>query len=48
MNLAHADEDWESLSVQFKDAIDRMLIDEVRSTNEETIDLETLLADSES
>ena len=43
-----AEEDWESLPAHLQDAIDRMLIDEVRSTNEETFDLEALLADSES
>ena len=42
------EEDWESLPPHLQDAIDRMLIDEVRSANEETIDLEALLADSES
>lgn len=42
------EEDWESLPPHLQDAIDRMLIDEVRSTNEETFDLEALLADSES
>ncbi len=48
MNLARADKDWESLPERLQDAIDRMLIDEVRSANEETVDLETLLSDSES
>jgi hypothetical protein len=43
-----AEEDWESLPAHLQDAIDRMLIDEVRSANEETFDLGALLADSES
>ena len=42
-----AEEDWETLPPQLQDAIDRMLIDEVRSANEETFDFEALLADSE-
>jgi len=42
-----AEEDWESLPAHLQDAIDRMLIDEVRSANEETFDFEALLADSE-
>jgi hypothetical protein len=41
-----AEEDWESLPVHLQDAIDRMLIDEVRFADEETIDLDVLLADS--
>ena len=43
-----AEEDWVSLPPHLQDAIDRMLIDEVRSANEDTFDLEALLADSES
>jgi hypothetical protein len=43
-----AEEDWESLPPHIQDAIDRMLIDEVRQADEETFDLEALLADSES
>jgi len=42
-----AEEDWDSLPAHLQDAIDRMLIDEVRSENEEAIDLEVLLADAE-
>ena len=42
-----ADEDWESLPPHLQDAIDRMLIDEVRAADEETFDLEVLLANSE-
>lgn len=42
-----AEEDWESLPPHIQDAIDRMLIDEVRQAGEETSDLETLLADSD-
>ena len=33
-----AEEDWESLPSHLQDAIDRMLIDEVRSAKEETVD----------
>ncbi len=43
-----AEEDWEVLPAHLQDAIDRMLIDEVRSADEETFDLETILADSKS
>ncbi|MFL7840068.1 MAG: hypothetical protein ACK2U0_13195 [Candidatus Promineifilaceae bacterium] len=43
-----AEEDWQSLPPHLQDAIDRMLIDEVRSAGEETIDLDTLLASPES
>jgi hypothetical protein len=39
-----ADEDWESLPPHLQDAIDRMLIDEVRTADEDTFDLEVLLA----
>ena len=42
-----AEEDWETLPPHLQDAIDRMLIDEVRMADEETFDLEALLADSE-
>ena len=42
-----AEEDWESLPPHIQDAIDRMLIDEVRHAGEETSDLEALLADSD-
>ena len=42
-----AEEDWETLPVHLQDAIDRMLIDEVRLADEETFDLDALLADSE-
>jgi hypothetical protein len=44
---ATAEEDWESLPPHIQDAIDRMLIDEVRHAGEETSDLEALLADSD-
>lgn len=43
-----AEEDWESLPSHLQDAIDRMLIDEVRSADEDVFDLDVLLADSES
>lgn len=43
-----AEEDWESLPAHLRDAIDRMLIDEVRAVNEDTVDLDAVLADSES
>jgi hypothetical protein len=39
-----AEEDWQSLPPHLQDAIDRMLIVEVRSAEEETIDLDRLLA----
>ena len=42
-----AQEDWESLPAHLQDAIDRMLIAEVRSANEETFALEDLSPDSE-
>ena len=42
-----AEEDWETLPPHLQDAIDRMLIDEVRMADEETFDLEALLVDSE-
>ncbi len=42
-----AEEDWESLPPHIQDAIDRMLIDEVRRADEETFELKVLLADSE-
>lgn len=42
-----AEEDWELLPPHLQDAIDRMLIDEVRRAGEETVDLNALLADSE-
>lgn len=41
-----AEADWETLPSHLQDAIDRLLIDEVRSEKEEAVDLETLLADS--
>lgn len=41
-----AEEDWESLPSHLQDAIDRMLIDDVRHEDKETYDLEALLADS--
>jgi hypothetical protein len=41
------EEDWELLPPHLQDAIDRMLIDEVRSAEEDTFDLDVLLADSE-
>jgi hypothetical protein len=37
--------DWEMLPEHLQDAIDRMLIDEVRSAGEEIFDLDVLLAD---
>ncbi|MDX1416849.1 MAG: hypothetical protein R3293_21785 [Candidatus Promineifilaceae bacterium] len=43
-----AAEDWESLPAYLQDAIDRLLIDEVRSVDEKTFDLEAVLADRES
>lgn len=43
-----AEEDWETLPPHLQDAIDRVLIDEARSAQEETFDLETVLADSSS
>lgn len=42
-----AEEDWETLPTYLQDAIDRMLIDEVRLADKERIDLDLLLADSE-
>ena len=42
-----AEEDWESLPAHLQDAIDRMLIDEVRLANEEIFDLDVILTDSE-
>ena len=41
-----ARENWETLPPHLQDAIDRMLIDEVRSAGEETFDLEQVLADT--
>lgn len=41
-----AEADWETLPPHLQDAIDRLLIDDVRSEKEDAIDLETLLADS--
>jgi hypothetical protein len=46
-NLA-AEADWETLPPHLQDAIDRLLIDDVRSEKEDAIDLETLFADSAS
>jgi len=37
--------DWESLPVHLQDAIDRMLIDDVRNEKETAVDLGTILAD---
>ena len=37
-----AEEDWETLPSHLQDAIDRMLIDEVRTAGEETFDWETI------
>ena len=41
------EEDWEALPAHLQDAIDLLLIDEVRSANKDTFDLEALLTDSE-
>ena len=41
-----AEKNWESLPAHLQDAIDRMLIDEVRFANEEILDLDVLLTDS--
>jgi hypothetical protein len=43
-----AEADWETLPPHLQDAIDRLLIDDVRSEKEDAIDLETLFADSAS
>lgn len=43
-----AEADWESLPPHLQDAVDQLLIDEARAAGEETVDLETLLADTES
>ena len=41
-----ADEaDWESLPAHLQDAIDRMLIDDVRAEKDMAVDLKTVLAD---
>ena len=37
--------DWESLPVHLQDAIDRMLIDDVRNEKDTAVDLGTILAD---
>ena len=41
-----AETDWETLPEHLQDAIDRMLIDEVRSERAEAIDLENILKDN--
>lgn len=41
------EEDWETLPPHLQDAIDHVLIDEIRSTDEETFDLDALLTDSD-
>ncbi len=38
-----ADEDWETLPVYLQDAVDRLLIDEVRIEKDSALDLETVL-----
>ena len=43
-----AEADWETLPPHLQDAIDRLLIDEVRSEKEDAVDLETLLSDNPS
>ena len=40
--------DWEALPPHLQDAIDRFLVDEVRSEKGDAIDLETLLANNPS
>ena len=39
-----AESDWETLPKHLQDAIDRMLIDEVRAEKETALDLEAILA----
>ena len=39
-----AESDWETLPVSLQDAIDRMLIDEVRAEREAALDLDVVLA----
>ncbi|NIT59768.1 MAG: hypothetical protein GWN00_27165 [Aliifodinibius sp.] len=42
-----AEADWETLPEHLQDAIDRMLIDEVRIEKETALDLDMVLADDE-
>ena len=42
-----AEEDWESLPPHLQDVIDRVLIDDILLADEETSELDVLLADSE-
>jgi hypothetical protein len=41
------EEDWESLPAHLQDAIDRLLIDDVRTEKETAVDLMTVLANDE-
>jgi hypothetical protein len=41
-----AEADWETLPEHLQDAIDRILIDEVRSERAEALDLDTILKDN--
>ena len=43
-----AENDWDTLPPHLQDAIDRMLIDEVRIEKETALDLDTVLASDES
>jgi hypothetical protein len=36
--------DWESLPEHLQDAVDRLLVDEVRSEKNDTVDLDVMLA----
>ena len=41
-----AEEDWETLPVYLQDAVDRLLIDDVRIEKDSALDLETVLEGS--
>jgi hypothetical protein len=47
LRSVQVESDWETLPVHVQDAIDRMLIDEVRAEKETTLDLDAVLLDDE-
>lgn len=47
LRSVQAENDWETLPGHVQDAIDRILIDEVRAEKETALDLDAVLADAE-
>lgn len=43
LHVVAAEEDWETLPEYLQNAVDRMLIDEVRTEKDTALDLETVL-----